>query len=492
MCLFYLLLKSKLSFGFELNTHAALSERAVVASTLNNFLTGTLGFEFPSGINQPLKAGQFGRVRDLISEVGAKNEDKPAIRSRFHFHDPLQPWDNAGLRWPLLGQVGQSSVLWSQNTDQGMGGKHSWQDARNSYFNALTATNEADRKKYFAETFESLGHLIHLVQDAATPSHTRNDTHISFDLGLSGYTTTIGDPDRFHQWANRPTIVTSIANPNLPAQTFDSSLLELPQNGLAPIPIARIIDTEAYRGSGVPATPSSQDNIGIAEYSNGNFFSDDTILTGYNYPAASSMDLVPEAVTPGGPFRFYLRKNRGPGAATGYRAAVASRLSGYVPLGFGAQQWELDDNVMADYGALLFPRAIGYSAGLIDYFFRNHMVGNAGDIGCFGPPPPPNNPYYDNFGLGVGTGIPGEQPGSGRIVVVVHYTYAGQDNYFTLLDTTATLDPELGAGWLLSSQPLYQIPLGASEVYFVIAYRGPLGQETDAVVGGYGFFWGVC
>ncbi len=335
MCLFCLSLKSEFSFGFELNTHAALSERAVVASTLNDFLTGMLTFDFPAGVDQPLKTGQFGRVGDLIAEVGAKNEDKPGLRSRFHFHDPLQLWNNAGLRWPLVGQVGQSSVLWSQNTDQGTGGKHSWQDARNSYFNGLTATNEADRKKYFAETFASLGHLIHLVQDAATPSHTRNDTHISFDLELLGYTTTIGDPDRFHQWANAPTIVGSIAN--RPAQTFDPSLLELSQNSLAPIPIARIIDTEAYRASGVPATPSVLDNIGLAEYSNGNFFSDDTILTGYNYPAASSMDLAPEPVTTSGPSRFYLRKNRGPGAATGYRAAVASRLSGYVPLGFGAQ-----------------------------------------------------------------------------------------------------------------------------------------------------------
>lgn len=35
---------------------------------------------------------------------------------------------------------------------------------------------------------------------------------------------------------------------------------------------------------------------------------------------------------------------------------------------------------MADYGARLFPRAIGYSAGLIDYFFDgyvNNFVGNA-------------------------------------------------------------------------------------------------------------------
>ena len=79
-----------------------------------------------------------------------------------------------------------SSVLWSQNPNQDGDGKHSWQDARNSYFNALTATNQVDRKKFYAEMFESLGHLIHLVQDAAMPSHTRNDTHIGFFMG-NGY-----------------------------------------------------------------------------------------------------------------------------------------------------------------------------------------------------------------------------------------------------------------------------------------------------------------
>lgn len=292
-----------LSLGFELNTHAALSQRAVDASGLEAFLSNVLSFDFPGGVNQRLREGQNGLLRELIAEEGSKNEDRPAIRSRFHFHDPTQPWNNAGLRWPLVGQVGQSSVLWGQNTNQGLGGKHSWQDARNSYFNALTATNEADRKKYFAETFESLGHLIHLVQDAATPSHTRNDTHISGDLEFLGYTTTIGDPDRFHQWANKLTTINgSIATSAI--QTFASSLLELAPNSSAPIPIARIIDTEAYRTAGVPATPSAQDSIGIAEFSNGNFFSDDTILKDYAYPAASSMDLAPEPITTNGPFVF--------------------------------------------------------------------------------------------------------------------------------------------------------------------------------------------
>lgn len=171
LCLLQLFIISGSGNTFEPNSHAAISQRAVDASNLNNFLTSVLSSDFPIGVSQQLRLGDNGIVRDLIAEVGAKREDEPAIRSRFHFHDPTQPWNNAGLRWPIVGQVAESSVLWGQNQDQGLSGKHSWHDARQSYFNALTAADPEERKRLFAEIFESLGHVMHLVQDAATPSH---------------------------------------------------------------------------------------------------------------------------------------------------------------------------------------------------------------------------------------------------------------------------------------------------------------------------------
>jgi hypothetical protein len=460
-----------ISIGFEVNTHAVLSQRAIDVSVLNDFLTRVLSVDFPEGVSQRLRAGQNGLVRELISEEGSKNEDKPSVRSRFHFHDPTQPWNNAGLRWPIVGQVGESSVLWGQNANQVTGGKHSWQDARSSYYNALTSANESDRKKYFAETFESLGHLIHLIQDAATPSHTRNDTHIPF----------LFDFDRFHQWANRPNILAAIGSQSQP---FDPSIFTLPANPLAPIPIARIIDTEAYRGSGIPTTPSALDNIGIAEFSSGNFFSDDTILTGYTHPAASSMDLAPEPVSSNGPSRFYLRKNRGPGAATGYRAAVASRLSGFVPPGFPTQQWDLDDNVMADYGVLLFPRAIGYSAGLIDYFFRGHIAQNLYrilDAPADNPPTALTNQLW-------GPVAPEEQTGAGTVVLVL--VYRSQDfttetfpSYVVSTPVTAnvTSGPQ-DVTFSFDSLPFPNTLWGSVTYHTLLVYRGLLGTENDAVI----------
>ena len=362
ICLcFLLLLGASNVLGFEVDTHTLLSQRAVGASQLNSYLTTVLGFEFPQGSSQEVGQGLFKQVIQLIANVGAVNEDKPDIRSRTHFHDPTKAWAQAGLSWPT--NTFASSVLWSQNPNQDWGGKHSWQDARNSYFNALTATNQVDRKKFYAETFESLGHLIHLVQDAGVPSHTRNDTHIGFFIG-NGYGLPVGNPDRFHHWAllrGGPAIDSAASQP------FDPSILNQTYNGL--VPIAGIIDTTTAAGS---ATPSNAPNIGIAEYSNANFFSDDTILKGYAYPNTTQMALTHEPGPDGPEPRSYLRKNFGPGP-TGYRAAVSTRLLEFLPSNFSTQQLELDDNVMADYGALLFPRAIGYSAGLIDYFFRGQV-----------------------------------------------------------------------------------------------------------------------
>jgi hypothetical protein len=240
-----------------------------------------LGFEFPQGTAQEIGQGEFKKVSELIANVGAVNEDKPEIRARTHFHDPTKAWAQAGLTSPFTGTF-QSSTLWSQNTSQDWGGKHSWQDARNSYFNALTATDAADRKRFYAETFESLGHLIHLVQDAATPAHTRNDWHLGFTTGNELFA--FLNVDRFHQWAKtqgRPAINAAASRP------FDPSILNQTYDGL--MPIAGIIDTTTTAG---PAIPSDATNIGIAEYSNANFFSDDTILKDYAYPNATQLDLT--------------------------------------------------------------------------------------------------------------------------------------------------------------------------------------------------------
>jgi hypothetical protein len=473
--------------GFETDTHTVLSEQATDASQLNSYLTTVLPFEFPLGTGEEVGQGIFRTVRELIANVGAVNEDKPDIRSRTHFHDPTKAWAQAGLIFPPFGTF-ESSILWSQNPNQGSSGKHSWKDARDSYFNALTATNTTDRKKFYAETFESLGHLIHLVQDAATPAHTRNDIHLGL---ISGNTFGFSflNVDRFHQWAKvkgEPAINSSASQP------FDSSILNQTYNGL--VPIAGIIDTTTTAG---PATPSDATNIGIAEYSNANFFSDDTILRDYAYPNITQMELSQEAGPDGPEPRSYLRKSVGPGP-TGYRAAVSTRLIDYIPLNFSPRQFELDDNVMADYGALLFPRAIGYSAGLIDYFFDGTVQNMLGH----GWPENTTTVDYVPFVSVIYPDAPNQPSGTGTLTLVLYNKPGGVgpvSGPYVSQPVTATITPQVefdpNFEWLYLTFDFSSNPLPAAnsmaDYFGYVVWRGPLARlgqgpqvilEQDAVV----------
>ncbi|MBI4734927.1 MAG: hypothetical protein HY766_02510, partial [candidate division NC10 bacterium] len=52
---------------------------------------------------------------------------------------------------------------------------------------SLTEPDPKDRERWLTETFYTLGHVIHLIQDLASPAHTRNAMHVGslgpFNLG---------------------------------------------------------------------------------------------------------------------------------------------------------------------------------------------------------------------------------------------------------------------------------------------------------------------
>lgn len=333
--------------AFNDNAHRALSRRAVATSKLHNFLTTHLQ-EFPSGIAEPYLGGRT--VAESIQD-GSVHEDYPLWRVRNHFHDPTKTWDQAGLG--IGGVRFSSSVVWSQNGQGALdAGNYSWASARQAYLAALTSPIDSVRKRFFATVFHSIGHLIHLVQDAASPAHTRNDSHIEF----------FGDRDLFHWWGDQSAGLHDIAT--APALAADPSVWQLAPNPLAPVAISRLIDTEGYRSE---LLPRSSADIGISEYSHANFFSDDTFVSFYPFPNKDNVTLCTEPHS--GAARAYLCKIA-PGDA-GYRIAAATSLHRFLKSGLRAA--ELDAAVVRDYGLRLFPRAIGYSASLIDYFFRGKI-----------------------------------------------------------------------------------------------------------------------
>ena len=476
------------SASFNDNAHKLLSTRAVNpalpnASILDSYLKNVLNFEFPQGINQNLVGGQDGDVQGLI-RTGAVNEDK-GLRPRSHFHDPTKnSWGSAGLL-----SFWSSSIVWSQDAGQG----HSWKNARDAYFNALTALTIASRKAWYAELFRDLGHLIHLVQDAAVPAHTRNDAH----LVLFGK---FPDGDEFHYWADKPVGLNGI-NSVTQALRFDPSILnQSSPNLIAPGPIARIID----KTDGNLGTLSQGLDIGLAEYSNANFISKGTARsTFYQFPTYLQLEF-PIAASPKGPPRRYARFRAGFGDQD-YWVGVSSRMALFanstVPpdsIDFG-----LDDNVHEGYGRKLFPRAIGYSAGLIDYFFLSQIDTAHPPLGYVLVPWEQRPSSIDVQGVKiVGNG---QQTGSGTIQLVLLHensflgvangplspgpkplVVVSQEVPFTISSQGQTVTfPFAALPW--PTEVIPALCCYGNSYMGIIVYRGTLGQETNTAVvaGGY-------
>ena len=472
---------SQISFAFDNKAHTTMSERATDASSLDNFLKTVLRYEFPEGLLQPGLAGKS--VTRLIQDGTLLEDSLHVLRVLNHFHNPELPWDQAGL-WPpnlpTSNPLGDSSVVWSQNANQGYGGKASWHQAREAYFEALTATDPFARKVRWAETFRFLGHAIHHIQDAAAPSHTRNDSHLP------------GDSDQFHSFAERAEILALINNQNLlPASSLDPSFLgnQPSPDSRYPVPIARLLDTTA---GNIGATALGNGNgIGVAEYSNANFFSDDTIFPEtFSYPGLANLQVSTPELDPGtGTKKIYLYFKPGFGE-TNYRLAQASALRKITNTAI-ATDIGLDYKVFTDYAFKLFPRAIGYSAGLIDYFFRGKIDSTLWPTGYLWVPwdQRPSSIRVEN--VSVKTDTTNEQGGGGtmQLVLLHSWSYAPVEPPKIIASHPVSVGP--GTQTIVfpfDSLPFpstFPSPTNGSHgyVYFgMLVYKGALGQESEAVV----------
>jgi hypothetical protein len=282
-------------------THEDLSENATKDSILDESKGNYL---WTIGLNDGLytrliwygnRTIREGYIIDWVRE-GAMLEDSSGPlnrgyvngkgRSFNHFHNPLKDWNQAGLddRMWLLHFTGKSSLLWAQDgayEQKFYEGDWSWSKTREYFYTALTgrdssgnlaAPDEARRKEYFARTFMGLGHQMHLLQDTSVPDHVRNDAHP--EDALFGRNPFNGNP-YFESWAraNHALINYFAANP-----VYPNVPLNVSYNGLAPI--TQLYDSNRYDGPNA----SAGINQGLAEYTNANFFSNDTIFAAESYP----------------------------------------------------------------------------------------------------------------------------------------------------------------------------------------------------------------
>ena len=449
-----LLALSLLSFmtvadAYETPTHEEITRIASERSSVDEVLKAQLG------LTDGLATRVLGERLTAWLMRGGRTEDS-FIRFLNHFHNPLADWSAAGL----LGSVGQSSILWGQNTNVS---GWSWQDVRNTYFDALTRPARSDRDAKLTRAFEGLGRQVHLVQDAASPAHTRNDPHALYNYESLVDQARLDAPSSFSTWLG--------ASPDTPGVP-DVGWQSLDGNPHASVATARLNDTDRYLGSNPEVTQAAL--IGLAEYTNANFFSEDRIFTEkdvdplkrFPYPNRSSVTEQDFDVSVRGATvkrRYFVKTADG---ATGYRLATVGLLRDYqqrfnLDWTRFRESPALDEAVYRDYAQRLVPRAVAYSTALLDYFFRGLVVASGNDL---------------SFGFGNG----GDE---------------AMDGTFTLYydDGNDTRRPVPGAQWTRVVAPSGFVenltlvaprsPPAKEPGKYMLVFRGALGSERDAVVG---------
>jgi hypothetical protein len=329
-------------------------------------------------------------------QYGAEHEDDTdnltgfPDRSNNHFHNPQKSWSEAGLSDIASGR---SSIIWAQDgllqasisTEQG---DCSWDKAREFYHKALIeAEYPVWRKNYFADMFKILGHQIHLIQDLAVPDHVRNDTHVlnSFPFGWGLWKKKMNSFRCIEGWAgasHNEEEINKILAGEIPTPSIELSLTVDPA---APVPIALLSDTKQYK---IRQTPSAGLDQGLAEYTNANYFSEDTVFTEdykidhkhwFPHPCKSEtnvmlLNMPSQVIAKDGKIDWIkpVKKSNGEKLEN---LVAAGYFSSYVGHGEHAYKstFFLSDECHKEYARKLIPRAVGYSAALLDYFFRGEI-----------------------------------------------------------------------------------------------------------------------
>ncbi|MEK7598883.1 MAG: hypothetical protein AAB474_00310, partial [Patescibacteria group bacterium] len=258
---------------------------------------------------------------------GSINEDQ-APRWINHFYDPIH---NEGWKGKHFGNLSEeqgykigadvapkeaiTSLDWAINQEYQSAygrqfGNQTWQKAIKSYI-------DGDKKSAFI----ALGHILHLIEDASVPDHTRNDTHADF----------YGDPGSpYEDYAkeytnfNELTVAVDLVQENKDLLTFQS--------------LAQAFDY-------------------LADYSNKNFFSEDTI-SNKEFVEPDLEKLRKNTKELGNEKIIFLYNSN-----TGYYIAFLDNKT---------KNYSVNDTkfILPSYRIHLFPQAVLIGASVIDLFFR--------------------------------------------------------------------------------------------------------------------------
>ena len=383
--------------GYGINTHAQLSRVSVDRSKMgDSALFKDWGMQgTASSLGFPGTDGQTNSARELVARGVVHEDDFP--RSLNHFFDPI----NSRPLVSCLITAGQTSPQWIINGDQTSDPPFTFAQARKSMLGAFTSAASDDRKRNFGTLFETVGHVIHHIEDMAQPQHVRNDQHLDLS-GLTGVADKyqalpwIENRSRYEEYTDNvaPTITDdgSYANAHLPriddywqnaqgsglAQFTNANFVSegtnfrllngFPASGAKytlPVPgteTAANIEDELF-ASGACPNPSHPTIPGHSEavcslrgtliFISNHLIDNLTGDTGLNNDRASMYSIFTQDLEQMGPLNISIKQCDGSFAVGGL--------------------FSVNQLTFPDAHKFLLPRAIGYSAGIIDYMFRGKI-----------------------------------------------------------------------------------------------------------------------
>jgi hypothetical protein len=406
-------------------------------------------------------------------------------------------------------------------------------DARDLMWRALTLRDKAGndvpkngftpeqlRKIYWASTFRSLGDVIHLLQDQAQPQHTRNEGHGLSNKGYEEYIDARAKgSDTFTIDEQKLTLLAG----QLPDLNYD---------GYAIPRFSRYSDYWSTR-------VNSSNIYGLSDYSNRGFFTVEKNFGNTIYPEPSS-DISKYSVFPvfqstwGGSFNHLVGQveDKLTGASESVTMSTQSIFTGLVANGGAVipPKYTLSKKNYDDRAALLIPRAVAYSAGLIDYFFRGELEISLPDEGVYAVVDYSKESTKDTGGFnkvklkltnktpsispsGGGTTVEQKLLPSGTVVAIAKFrrnkcyienSLQGEipvkrkegstiqqifDDCRDKVEEIVVSDPVTLPRVLALDdiEPLTfnfkdRIPINVMDLVLQVVYRGQLGDETDAVV----------
>ena len=177
------------AFAYEVDTHMDISREAAIQSNLNDILPG-IGL---ANLEAPIETDYLNELPSSALfwiRYGANHEDDAIsdalsfTRYLNHFYNPLtgnglffQPPSSLCSATGTL--RGYPSPDWGLKEGEAATANQifSFKDGRDYFYKGLTLSTARERAQYLAMTFRTLGQVMHLIQDAAQPQHTRNDSH---------------------------------------------------------------------------------------------------------------------------------------------------------------------------------------------------------------------------------------------------------------------------------------------------------------------------